>query len=48
MLCIKVVHSLKVNQLTQFHSCTLTGENFASTSEVLTSAIFERSRIKKV
>jgi hypothetical protein len=34
MVLLKVFHPLKIYQYTKFHGPTLTGANFASTSEV--------------
>jgi hypothetical protein len=34
MILLKVVHPLQIYQYTKFHSPTLTGANFESTSEV--------------
>jgi hypothetical protein len=41
MVPLKVVHPLKIYQYAKFHGPTLTGESFASTSEVWTSTILE-------
>jgi hypothetical protein len=40
MVLLKVFHPLKIYQHTKFHGPTLTGSNFAFTSEFLKSAIF--------
>jgi hypothetical protein len=44
MLLLKVVHPLTTYKHKKFHGTTLTGASFASTSDVLTSAMVEYSR----
>jgi hypothetical protein len=46
MVLLKVVHPLKIYQYTKFRGPTLTGANFASTSEVWTSAILECLKVR--
>jgi hypothetical protein len=46
MALLKVVYPLKIYQHTKFHVPTLTGASFASTSEVLTSAILEWLKVR--
>jgi hypothetical protein len=46
MVLLKVVHPLKIYQYTKYYGPTLTGESFASTSEVWTSAIFEWLKVR--
>jgi hypothetical protein len=45
MVYLTVVHPLKIYQYTKFHGPTLISASFASTSEVLTSAILELLKI---
>jgi hypothetical protein len=46
MVLLKVAHPLKIYQYTKLHGPTLTGASFASTSEVLTSAILEWLKVR--
>jgi hypothetical protein len=46
MVSLKVVRRLKIYQYTTFHGPTLNGANFASISEVWTSAILERLKVR--
>jgi hypothetical protein len=46
IVALKVVHLLKIYQYTKFHGPTLTGASFASTSDVLTSAILECLKVR--
>jgi hypothetical protein len=46
IILLKVVHCLKIYQYAKFHGPTLAGASFASTSEVWTSAILERLKVR--